>query len=260
MPIDDINDMFYDYINDFINSSKLINELQKFNKINEEDFSNAFPYKNNLIHCNTNEYQYFDNYLQNINYKYNIPNHEFQKYMLSIANDIDYMINGPGYDILDVFEKYLRQINQKQYTQVNSFAELFKKDDKIDDEYEIASSMNRHNNIVEIPILYINGNVLDGPPNDIHDTLLQKYSLGENYSNNIKDLSNISLKRLDWDDLNKLQIPAARAMLVDNVIEIIMLYGNCSVQEATNALFQKYKRKVYFLKPLSSRLIRKANV
>ena len=256
----DIDQMFYDYVDNFCNT-KLQNELNKLGLIPEADFNDTLPYKQGLIHCNPDEWNFFNNYLKD-NYEYAIPNNEFVNYMIELTNYDEYEIDGPYYKILGILQNHNKKLDKGTYRKVKSYKELHDIDDKINDEY-ITEYMDRHQNVREIPVLYINGHVIIGYPGDIHDDLLEDYSYHMNeskYKNkNIVDLTNFKYDRLEWSDLNKLKIPTARAMIVDDVGVILILFGGCLSKQAAEAIKEKCHCKVYYQKPFSLRLLRKAN-
>ena len=261
-----IIEMLCEYIDWFINN-KLASELQNIN-FDEIDISNEFEYNGNryvythdLIHCNTSEYAKMTEIINDFNeeyigndekYIYEIPNSEFISFvpnevMTNIIYD-EYEIN---YNINKLFkEKVIKNDNPV----IDSYSKLNEINDNIGDEYK--SQCFRHDNNDEIPILYINGNILTGLAGDIHQSLIEEYGDGSNYPNKIVKFNQ---SYLEWDDLDTLKIPAARAIQFNNVVIVLYCYGGYNAKEIVMKMGSLMpNKKIYYHLPISNTLKRLA--
>ena len=261
-----IIEMLCEYIDWFINN-KLASELQNIN-FDEIDISNEFGYNGNryvythdLIHCNTSEYAKMTEIINDFNeeyigndekYIYEIPNSEFISFvpnevMTNIIYD-EYEIN---YNINKLFkEKVIKNDNPV----IDSYSKLNEINDNIGDEYK--SQCFRHDNNDEIPILYINGNILTGLAGDIHQSLIEEYGDGSNYPNKIVKFNQ---SYLEWDDLDTLKIPAARAIQFNNVVIVLYCYGGYNAKEIIMKMGSLMpNKKIYYHLPISNTLKRLA--
>lgn len=106
---DNIDDIFANYIDNYIESNKLnieINKLYKDDFIPKHIYANPINiYRYNFIHCLPNEYSIMTQYLQQYlkDYEYNINNKEFIDYMMDSAARPVYWDYFPGDKINEIF-------------------------------------------------------------------------------------------------------------------------------------------------------------
>lgn len=263
----EIHDIFLTYVDDFVNK-KLAGELLTHGNINELDASdtlghgNQYLYDHNLIHCSTaDDYQLMSELITDAiddgkEYKYTVPNSEFVRYMIDLSQSAEYDEWEIDSNINDLLRNNLSN-KEEELPIINTYAELNDKNDTVNDKYK--TNCWRHDNNDEIPILYINGNVLYGTPGDIHDSLLEEYGIGKQYDNNIVDLSDYKYTKLDWYDLDNLRIPTARGILFNNVIILLAVYGGYNAKTIAQMINKAAPdKKIYYHLPVSYHLMRLA--
>lgn len=263
----EIHDIFLTYVDDFVNK-KLAGELLTHGNINELDASdtlghgNRYLYDHNLIHCSTaDDYQLMSELITDAiddgkEYKYTVPNSEFVRYMIDLSQSAEYDEWEIDSNINDLLRNNLSN-KEEELPIINTYAELNDKNDTVNDKYK--TNCWRHDNNDEIPILYINGNVLYGTPGDIHDSLLEEYGIGKQYDNNIVDLSDYKYTKLDWYDLDNLRIPTARGILFNNVIILLAVYGGYNAKTIAQMINKAAPdKKIYYHLPVSYHLMRLA--
>ena len=241
---DEIDILFCDYIEYYINSGKL--KLEITNKYNN-DFIPAFiydnpgnVYKNGFIHCSPNEYFIMNKYLQQNypNYEYNIDNKDFIKYMINSTSYPTYWDTFPGEKIYNIFIQHNEKlnINKKDYPFINNIFELADINDNIGDKYKLNNSLKTER---AKTVLYINGTVLCD--DCIHEELLSTYN--KNYKKYEKEwiinLNNIEMP-ITFGDITELDIPCARLILYShNICELLVIYAgdiNVICQEVSKKL------------------------
>lgn len=263
----EIHDIFLTYVDDFVNK-KLAGELLTHGNINELDASdtlghgNRYLYDHNLIHCSTaDEYQFMSELITDAiddgkEYKYTVSNSEFVRYMIDLSQSAEYDEWEIDSNINDLLRNNLSN-KEEELPIINTYAELNDKNDTVNDKYK--ANCWRHDNDDEIPVLYINGNILYGTPGDIHDSLLEEYGIGKQYDNNIVDLSDYKYTKLDWYDLDNLRIPTARGILFNNVIILLAVYGGYNAKTIAQMISKLVPdKKVYYHLPVSYHLMRLA--